>query len=210
MKITKTRLREIIAEEMSSTAYDRDDGGETKTIDSLLDDLGNAADQLNHNSMASTSPASDALRGLQRFRDEKDEEYGEILDQASDAINLIYDNPIGSGGFPSGILDKLKKYRQTSWIEEYVVEDGNTKWVELAAKMLSKERWSEETYKLLVSLKHDLRQGNKKYVTLDDDDQDLLDLSNPDQDAGEDPNPFPMTEQGLTEVIREVIADFKK
>ncbi len=35
MKITKTRLREIIAEEMSSTAYDRDDGDETKTIDSL-------------------------------------------------------------------------------------------------------------------------------------------------------------------------------
>lgn len=206
MKITKTRLREIIAEEMSSTAYDRVDEGETKTIDSLLDDLENAAEQLNHDTMASVEPVSRALTGLESFRDEKDEEYGELLDQVGDAIDRIDNDPIGSTGILSGILDDLQKYRQTSWIEEYVVEDGNKKWVALAHRMLSKGRWTAETHKKLVGLKHDLRLGNKNYPSLDDDDRDLLKLSNPDQSA----DPFPMTEQRLAELIRETIADFKK
>jgi hypothetical protein len=208
MKITKTRLREIIAQEMSSTAYDRDDGGETKTIDSLLDDLGNAAEQLNHDPMASTTPAGDALEGLMLFRDEKDEEYGKLLDQADNAMNQIYNNPIGSTGLLSDILDDLQKYRLTSWIEEYVVEVGNKKWVALAHRMLSKGRWTAETHKKLVGLKHDLRLGNKNYPSLDDDDRDLLKLSDPDKSAG------PMFENELAEIIRnevrEILAAAKK
>jgi len=205
MKITKTRLREIIAEEMSNTAYDRDDGGETKTIDSLLDDLGDAAEQLNHDSMASTSPASDALDGLQRFRDEKDEEYGELLDQADDAIDRIYNNPIGSTGLLSGILDDLQKYRLTSWIDEYVDEANHKAWIDLATKMVSKGRWTEDTFKALNKLKGEIRLG-KNYPNLTDEERDLLDLSDP----GKNASPTPMTEQELVEIIHDVIAGAKK
>lgn len=200
MKITKTRLREIIAEEMSSTAYDRDDGGETKTIDSLLDDLGDAAEQLNHDPMASTKPASVALVGLERFRDEKDEEYGGLLDQVDNAIDQIYNNPIGSTGLLSGILDDLQKYRLTSWIEEYVVADDSKAWIDLATKMLQTGRWTPETYDKLNKLKGEIRLG-KDYPNLTDEEQDLLDLSNPDKNAG------PMFERELAEIIRNEVRE---
>lgn len=201
-KITKTRLREIIAEEVSSTAYDRDDGGETKTIDSLLDDLGDAAEQLNHDPMASTKPPSAALAaaklalvGLERFRDEKDEEYGGLLDQVGNAIDQI-----GSTGLLSGILDDLQKYRLTSWIEEYVVADDSKAWIDLATKMLQTGRWTPETYDKLNKLKGEIRLG-KDYPNLTDEEQDLLDLSNPDKNAG------PMFERELAEIIRNEVRE---
>lgn len=207
MKITKTRLREIIAEEMSSTAYGRDDGGETKTIDSLLRDLENAAEQLNHDPMASTKPAAAALEGLMLFRDEKDEEYGKLLDQADNAIDQISNDPIGSTGLLSDILDGLQKYRLTSWIEEYVVADDNKAWIDLATKMLSKGRWTEDTFKALTRLKGEIRLG-KGYPSLTDEERDLLDLSDPDKSAG------PMFENELAEIIRnevrEILAAAKK
>jgi len=202
-KITKTRLREIIAQEMSNTAYDRDDGGETKTIDSLIDDLGNAAEQLNHVlKMADKKVEPDvgalktALQGLERFRDEKDEEYGELLDQADNAIDQANLNDL------SGILTDLQKYRLTSWIEEYVVADDNKAWIDLATKMLSKGRWTEDTFKALTRLKGEIRLG-KDYPNLTDEERDLLDLSDPDKNASR----APMTEQDLLKIIRDVLAE---
>lgn len=208
MEIRISRLREIIAEEMINRAVN-EAAPEDKTLDDLLDDLMDAVQLLDHDPI-NRDLIRGVLDGLRRFEDEKGEEYASILDDLEGAINSTSDDSIG---LFEPIETNLQKYRLTSWIDEYVVaqpeSENEEKWRALGAKMFTKERWTRETFYRLSLLKKDIQRG-KDYTNLTQDDKDLLADSDPGALAKKDPNPFPMTEQRLAEVIREVIADFKK